>query len=248
MTSFWVFGLLCVGAALGGAILYYACAVPSSQLLGPAAVRGPSKARSVALTFDDGPAAPFTGEILDILRDYRVPAAFFVCGKNVERFPELVRRIDAEKHVIGNHTFTHSFLYFRSRKRIREEIDRTQKAVERVTGQRPALFRPPYGGRWFGLFDVLRERGMRMVQWSAAGFDWDRRRGAEEVVRATLKNLDAGSIILLHDGREPRPPGRVDAANTVAALPTLIEQVRKAGYSFVPLEEFLPPAADRKNL
>lgn len=232
-------GITLIPVAALAAALYYACSVPRSQLLGPALVRGPARGRRVALTFDDGPAPPYTEQILDILRDRKVPATFFVCGKNVERFPEILHRIQAENHAIGNHTYSHPFLYLKSRARIAEEIDRTQAIIERVTGQRPKFFRPPYGGRWFGLFLLLRERGMRAIQWSDTGFDWKKDFGPAEIVRATLRGLDAGSVILLHDGHNVFPPDQVDCSSTVAALPAIIEGAQKAGFAFVPLEEFL---------
>ena len=237
----WPVGLA-VGVALAdvlAALLYYACSVPSSQILGPALVRGPAGGGRVALTFDDGPAAPYTEQILDILRQHNVPATFFVCGKNVERFPDIVRRIQAEKHTVANHTYSHPFLYLKSRARMAEEIDRTQAAVERLTGARPTLFRPPYGVRWFGIFGVLDERGMRLVQWSDASFDWKEGSLPADIARSALQKLRAGSVILMHDGREPRRPDQVDASATVAALPAIIEGVAKAGLRFVSIEEFL---------
>jgi peptidoglycan-N-acetylglucosamine deacetylase len=221
------------------AVFYYACAVPRSQILGPTLVHGPAEGGRVALTFDDGPAPPFTEQILDILREYNVPATFFVCGKNVEQFPDLVRRLQSEKHTIGNHTYSHPFLYFKSRARIAEEIDRTQLAIERVTGVRPKLFRPPYGVRWFGLFDVLADRGLEAVQWSDPSFDWKKKNQAADVARLTLREVRAGSVILMHDGREPRSRDGIDAAKTVEALPAIIEGARRAGLRFVPIEEFL---------
>ena len=227
-----------LGLVLLAALFYYACSVPSSQVLGPTLVRGPAAGGGVALTFDDGPARPFTEQILDILRDYNVPATFFVCGKNVERFPDVLRRIHSERHTIGNHTYSHPFLYFKGRRGMAEEIDRTQTAVERVTGLKPSLFRPPYGGRWFGLFDVLAERGMRLVQWSDASFDWKKGNRPADIARLTLRKLKPGSVILLHDGREPCAPHEIDAGVTVQALPAIIEGVRKAGLKFVSIDEF----------
>jgi peptidoglycan/xylan/chitin deacetylase (PgdA/CDA1 family) len=229
-------GLFTVFALLG-ILFWYACTVPSSQVFGPALVRGPADGKRLTLTFDDGPAAPFTEQILDILRDCRVPATFFVCGKNVERHPEITRRIHAEGHTLGNHTYSHPHLYFRSRKEIVEEIDRAQQVIHKTTGQYPDLFRPPYGARWFGLLPVLRERGLRLVQWSDAGYDW--MRGTEDIVRAALKNLRPGSVILLHDGHDVRPGKEVNRANTVEALPAIIEGARKAGFTFVPIDDFL---------
>jgi len=249
--------VLAAGAASLGVLLWYACSVPSSQVFGPALVRGPADHPRVALTFDDGPASPFTEQILDVLRDHQVPATFFVCGQNAERHPEIVRRIATERHTLGNHTYSHPFPYFLSRRRMAEEIDRTQQAIENVTGQRPTLFRPPYGARWFGLYSVLRERGMKVVQWSDTGYDW--KSDAAATVRAALAHLGPGSVILLHDGQEgtegflrwawrevfksgdggeirPRP---VDRSHVAQALAQIIDGARKAGFQFVPLQDFL---------
>jgi peptidoglycan-N-acetylglucosamine deacetylase len=226
--------------AAGGAWLYYACSWPTSQVLGPALVRGPSEGRRVALTFDDGPAEPFTRQILDFLRHHQVPATFFCCGKNVERYPDLVRRMEAEGHTVGNHTYSHPLLYLKRRSTIEAELDRTQDAIGKTSGKLPRLFRPPYGVRWFGLFPALRKRGLTDVQWSDTGYDWITRYSPAEVARKALARLAPGAVILLHDGREPRAPGAVDASATVAALPAVIEGARAAGFAFVPLEQFLP--------
>jgi peptidoglycan-N-acetylglucosamine deacetylase len=237
-----IWAAVCVVGLVGvvGGLVVYAWSVPQWQVFGPALIRGTATRRHVALTFDDGPVSPFTEQILDILRARKVPATFFVCGKNVERFPAIVRRIQAEGHALGNHTYSHPFLYFRSRSDIGREIDRTQEAIEKVKGLRPSYFRPPFGGGWFGLHPVLRERGLRLVQWSDTGRDW--KGGAEtvaDIVRETLQGLGPGSIILLHDGRRVYPPQAVDQSNTVKALPEIIDAARNAGFTFVPLSEFL---------
>jgi len=91
-------------------IYCYAWSIPTLQLFGPALLRGPQVGRRVALTFDDGPAPVFTEQILDVLRGRNVKATFFLCGKNVERYPEIARRVKAEGHAIGNHTYSHPFL------------------------------------------------------------------------------------------------------------------------------------------
>ncbi|PYV10836.1 MAG: polysaccharide deacetylase family protein [Acidobacteria bacterium] len=228
-----------VGGALG-AFLYYACTVPSSQILGPTLVRGPAEGRRIALTFDDGPLSPFTEQVLDILRERRVPATFFVCGKNVERFPEILRRVHEEGHGLGNHTYSHPFLFSCSRAQMAAQIDRTQAAIEKLTGYRPGLFRPPYGIRWFGIFGLLRERGMQMVQWSATGFDW--KLGTEDIVREALKGVQPGAVILLHDGVGRARPARMDRSATIRALPAIIDAARNAGLTFVKVQDFLPVA------
>lgn len=240
MTLAGLAGSIVAPLAAGGSLLYYASSWPTSQLLGETLVRGPATGGGVVLTFDDGPAEPFTGQILDILRQHRAPATFFCCGKNVERLPDLVRRARAEGHALGNHTYTHPLFYLKSRTQIDEELDRTQEAIERSAERPPAVFRPPYGVRWFGLFPALRERRLTDVQWSDTGYDWKRRHSPADIARRALAKIRAGAVILLHDGREPRAPAEVDASATVAALPAIIEGVRSAGLDFVPIERFLP--------
>lgn len=221
------------------ALLAYGCATPSSQLLGRSLVRGPVGQKRVALTFDDGPTPPATDRILDVLREYGVTATFFVNGRWVDRFPETLRRIQREGHAIGNHTYSHLFLYLKTRRRMAQEIDRTQDAIERVTGQRPRIFRCPYGVRWFGLFSVLRRRGMTAVQWSDTGFDWIKKNTSADIARKTLRDLRDGSVILLHDGCGAKQPEEADQSFTVEALPAIITEVQKRGLRFVPVTEFL---------
>ncbi len=229
-----------VAVGLGG-LFVFACSVPGWPVPGPVVVRGHRQDGRIALTFDDGPSPPYTHAILDLLRERQVRATFFLCGKNVDRYPEVARRIRQEGHAVGNHTYSHPFLYFRSRHFMAEEIDRAQQSIERAIGERPRFFRPPYGVRWPGLHQVLRERGMRLVNWSDTGYDW--KFGAERIIRAALEHLGPGSIILLHDGLETRPPRPVDQTRTVQALPALIDRARQAGLSFATLDELLSDAA-----
>jgi len=219
-------------------IYCYAWSIPSLQLFGPALLRAPKTGgRRIAITFDDGPAAVFTDQVLDILRDRNVKATFFLCGKNVERYPEIARRIRAEGHAIGNHTYSHPFLYFKSRSFMGDEIDRSQDAIERITGTRPTVFRPPYGARWLGIYPVLRERRLTLVNWSDASYDW--KYGTDRIVSETLQRLEPGAIILLHDGLETRPQRPIDRSATVRALPKIIDAARVQGYSFATVTDFL---------
>lgn len=230
-----LFALPAIAVFFGLLVLVWS--VPTWRIFGPVLVRGPASGRCIALTFDDGPAPPFTDQILDILRDRQVPATFFVCGKNAERYPETLRRIHREGHTVGNHTYDHPFLYFRSRSFMSGEIDRTQEAIEKIIGQRPSCFRPPYGGRWMGLNSVLQQRGLHLIQWSDTGYDW--KLETEGITRESLKKLGPGSILLLHDGLEKRPPRPVDQSRTVRALPVIIDAARRAGLTFVAVTDFL---------
>lgn len=226
---------LCL-ALIAVGVLAYGLADPQATLLGPAVVRWPDAGRrEVALTFDDGPSVPYTAEVLDVLRERHVKATFFLCGANALRYPGLVRRIQAEGHVIGNHTYSHPYLYLERESRIADEIDRTQDVLERISGRRPTLFRPPFGVRWFTLWPLLRARRMTMVLWSVRGYDGAL--DARGIERATLEKLQPGAIILLHDGFETHAPEQVDRSATVRALPAIIEGARKAGYTFAQIRD-----------
>ncbi len=224
-------------AAASVAALAYGLGHPRSTVLGPAVVRLPAAAtgaKEVALTFDDGPT-PYTAEILDVLRERKVKATFFLCGAAAEANPELARRIRAEGHAIGNHTYSHPYLHMMSREAIASEIDRTQDVLERVTGERPTMFRPPFGVRWFPLWPVLEERKLEMVLWTARGRDGSLDPAVIE--KDVLGRLEPGGILLLHDGDEAKPAARQgDRRATVKALPAIIDGARAAGYSFVPLK------------
>ncbi len=245
-----------------GFLVWYACSWPRSQVLGPALVSGPANGKRIALTFDDGPLPPYTGQVLDILQSRKIPATFFVCGKDVATHSDIVRRIHADGHTIGNHTWSHPYLYFMSREKIGQEIDRTQNAIQQATGHAAEIFRPPYGARWFGLYPVLRERGMHVVQWSLSGEDW--RLKADDIAKAVCSGLRPGAVILLHDGRqEPggylrtlfrkssetaktdnRPAAHqhsaASASETVKALPAIVDAALEMGYDFVSVKDFLP--------
>ncbi len=256
----WPIILLAVAGAAdaAGIFVWYACAYPKSRILGPAIIRGPSHRPRVALTFDDGPQPPYTEQILEILADNRTPATFFVCGRNAELYPGLVRSASVAGHSIGNHAYSHPYMYGLSVKRIADEIRRTQDAVVRAAGVRPRFFRPPYGSRWFGLYPVLKQNNLTLVQWSDTGRDWEL--PADEIAKAVLSGLRPGAVIVLHDGvqasggflkwkfgrkggAQQEPPGEIPAsarAATIAALPAILRGVRAMGYDFVALEEFVP--------
>jgi len=160
------------------------------------------------LTFDDGPDPERTPRLLDVLAAARVPAVFFVLGQQAERHPALVRRMVAEGHGVGNHSWSHPWMLPMSRARIVEELDRCQKVVADITGVPPRLARPPYGQRDYRYNQLARERGLTPVLWSRNLRDyWGT--GPERLVRRLERSLP-GDVLLMHDG-DPKAPHTVEA-------------------------------------
>ncbi|MFE0106903.1 polysaccharide deacetylase family protein [Streptomyces sp. NPDC059009] len=187
---------------------------------------GPRGRREVALTFDDGPLPPYTGQILDILERYGVVATFFCVGINAGGFAEDLVRMREQGHAIGNHTWSHPFLPELSRPQLAEQIGRTAEAIAGASGgAEPRLFRPPYGSRTPQVLNWLRELETTTVLWDVAPDDWALRQ-ADAIARDVLADVRPGSVILLHDGGGDRSP-------TVAALTPIIEGLLERGYTFV---------------
>ncbi|MCW2898738.1 MAG: polysaccharide deacetylase [Streptosporangiaceae bacterium] len=181
--------------------------------------------RCVALTFDDGPA-PGTAHLLDILRARRVRATFFVLGCQVAAYPQLLRRESADGHEIGDHSYSHADLSAIPTGAVESEIGRTQKAIWRLTGNTPVLFRPPYGSTDRQVAAVARRHGLAQILWAVDPLDW-RDRDSAVVQRRVVHAANSGSIILLHDIHP----------TTVAAVPGIVAKLSKAGFVFVTVSE-----------
>lgn len=181
----------------------------------------------VAITFDDGPHPDFTPKVLEILRQHNVKATFFVLGSQVEKYPDLVRQILADGHVVANHTYMHPRLTRLDEAGFAAEIDRTQDIIESVTGTRPTCLRPPYGDSDPTVVARLAARGLTPVFWTADSDDFAKP-GANTIVEHSLLNLGNGSIILMHDAGGER-------SQTLAALPQVLQQVQSRGFRFAPI-------------
>ena len=197
--------------------------------------KGSGTGVKVCLTFDDGPDPRYTPKILKILREFNVPAVFFLVGAKTERAPDLVKRIQTEGHQIGCHTYFHHHAYLLSPWKSIATINEGRQAIEKVTGKPVRWFRPPWGALNLFQYRFLKQIGLEIVLWDANARDWHRRTGASGIFERLLKKVKPNSIIVLHDsGGETRAP-----ENTVAALPRIIKWLQNYGYTFVSLEEVL---------
>lgn len=187
----------------------------------------------VALTFDDGPDPKYTREILGILKQYDIHATFFVMGKNVESHPDIIKAAYMNGNVIGNHTYSHSYLTALSDDKIEDELTKTNKLIHDVIGEYPALFRPPYGARSVKSSCIVNKLGLMTITWSDTTNDYNEAKTTpEKIVAAIIKLAKPGAIILLHDGGG-------DREKTVQALPYIINILKEDDYEFLTVPELL---------
>ena len=206
----------------------------NSFVFGPVVTHLPGEEPVVSITFDDGPNPHATPRILDILRRARVSATFFVLGRHVERWPELVRRMAVEGHQIGNHGYFHRKLHRRTPAYVRDDITRGTEQIIRASGVRPRHFRAPHGFRSPWVTPIAASLGQRTVGWSLGVWDSDRP-GADVIATRAIEGMHAGSILLLHDGDGYDPDG--DRSQTVEALPAIIDGLQGRGFRFTTLPE-----------
>ena len=227
--------LAITGAALGA--WAYGTYEPNSPLFGRAVGRGPTRERVAYLTFDDGPNPEATEPILETLAAADVPAAFFLVGEHVRRFPAIARRVAAGGHEVGNHTLRHQKLHFQGPRRIREELERAHQLIVDATSRVPRTFRAPHGYRNPFVGTATRRLGYTVFGWTFGVWDSDPGVSADEIRARVRRKLRPGAIILLHDGDGYDPQG--DRRRTAAALPGIIADARSAGYTLRPLGDLV---------
>lgn len=225
--------LLLVGC--GGA-LYWLKGHSSPQLIGKAYFSIKTDKKIVALTFDDGPSVPFTSEILDALREYGVKATFFVLGKNAKFHPELIQRIYQEGHEVGNHSWSHERLIFKTPTFIRNEIARTDQLIRSTGYQGSIPFRAPYGNKLLILPWILKSMDRPHILFDVIAKDWEGP-SPHVITQRIMEQLHPGAIILLHDADGENAGG--NRSKTVQALKPLIETVKAQGYQFLTISELL---------
>lgn len=179
----------------------------------------------IALTFDDGPSGSWTPVLLDGLKERGVKGTFFLIGKNVEEYPEVVKRLYEEGHLIGNHTYHHVQLTNLSKEEAGREILDTNETIRKITGEEVEYMRPPFGA-WQK--DLELEMPVLPVMWTIDPLDWTTE-NTDEVVNKVVTEAEENDIILLHDCYK----------SSVEAALRIIDILQKEGFEFVTVDELL---------
>ncbi|QNJ97790.1 polysaccharide deacetylase [Constantimarinum furrinae] len=183
----------------------------------------------VAITFDDGPHGQYTPEVLELLKKYDAKATFFLIGKQVQKHPELVKKMSTSGYAIGNHSFSHTpAISFSSTKTWMSEIEQTDSIIEKITGSQPAIFRPPYGVTTPHLAKAIKRTGHKVIGWNVRSYD-TAINDAELIKKRVINRVKPGSIILFHDTQ----------ANTVEVLEHLLLFLQQNRYKTVLIKDFL---------
>lgn len=210
-------------------IQVYGTAKLSVQFFLPVKFKGDERSNSIALTFDDGPVPGKTDEILEILKSYEVPAAFFCIGNRVTDNPGLTKRVYDAGHLIGNHSYWHKATFdLQSAANIEKEIIDTDHSILHAIGVKPNLFRPPYGVTNPMVAKAVRKAGHKTIGWSVRSFDTVIK-DSTVLMRRITKSLRGGDVILLHDYSE----------TTLKILPALLDHIKKLGLKIVRVDELL---------
>jgi peptidoglycan/xylan/chitin deacetylase (PgdA/CDA1 family) len=229
----------------------YQSMAPTGQWFGRTFTGLPRGIKQLALTYDDGPNDPHTFHLLDVLARNDAQATFFLIGRYVQQRPDIARDIVKAGHIIGNHTFTHPLLTFKSAAEVRQELSDCRSALEDAIGGSSNsassssisnLFRPPFGGRRPGVLRIARQLGLVPIMWNVTGFDWTAP-PAEVIEQKVTKQIRGGDVILLHDGGHKEMGA--DRSQTVLATDHLIAKYKSEAHEFVTIPQMLQKNAVR---
>ena len=190
-----------------------------------------NKEKVIALTIDDGPWPKTTAEMLDILKGNNVKATFFWVGSALQENPEIAKRVVAEGHAIGNHTWHHWYRKM-DEATAKSEIEKTNELIYKTTGVKTSFFRPPGGYLNNGLAAYAKSQKNSVVMWSVTSADTDPRAKYQVFVKNVIRDAKPGAIVLMHDGGGNRE-------RTVKALPAIVSGLKQQGYRFVTVPELL---------
>jgi peptidoglycan/xylan/chitin deacetylase (PgdA/CDA1 family) len=209
---------------------------PTGQWYGRTFIGAPRGTKQIALTYDDGPNDPHTFRLLEVLARHNIQATFFLIGRYVTQRPDIARDLVKAQHVVGNHTFTHPLLIFKSAVEVRRELTACHQAIQDAIGEHSNLFRPPFGGRRPAVLRIARELGLEPIMWNVTGYDWNAPPAAE-IEKRVENQMRGGDVILLHDGSHTQMGA--DRSQTILATDRLISRYESEAYEFVTIPQML---------
>jgi peptidoglycan-N-acetylglucosamine deacetylase len=189
---------------------------------------GDTDKKVVALTFDDGPYKEYTEKLLEILEEYQVKATFFMQGRKIERRPHVVQKIHARGHEVGNHSYSHPRMVYKSPSFIRSEIEKTDALLKDLGIEYETHFRTPYGQQLIAVPFVLTRLGKKNIRWSIDPRD-QKATGVDQLVSQLMKEVKPGSIILLHD----------NGVETINAVEMIVKGLKNRGYNFLTISQMM---------
>ena len=184
--------------------------------------------KKIAISFDCAWGVDYTDKLLEIMAQNDIRCTFFAVQFWVERYPEYVKKITSEGHEMGTHSRTHPYMSTLSKTQIQDELTTSSQAIEKLTGKKVTLFRPPYGDYNNTLIDTCGEMGLYPIQWDVDSLDWKNLSGTEIALRI-INGVKNGSIILCHN----------NGLHTAEALPLIFSTLKNRGYVFVPIGELI---------
>ena len=188
-----------------------------------------TKDKKVAISFDAAWGNDDTHTLIEILKEYEVPATFFVVGAWVDKYPESVKELSDAGHQVQNHSNTHPYMSQLSRMQMTDELTACNEKIKAITGVSPTLFRPPYGDYDNAVIETVEGLNMYPIQWSVDSLDWKDNATAQSICDRVVKKVCSGSIVLFHN----------DADHTPEALPTILKCLKDDGYEFVFISDLI---------
>ncbi len=185
--------------------------------------------KQIAISFDAAWGNDDTETLISILKEYNVPATFFVVGAWVDKYPESVKQLSDAGHQIHNHSNTHPHMPQLSANQMADELNSCNEKIAAVTGVTPTLFRCPYGDYNNATIDAVKNANMHCVQWSVDSLDWKENATADSIAKRVISKVQNGSIVLFHN----------DADHTPEALPTILKTLKEQGYEFVFISDLI---------
>jgi peptidoglycan-N-acetylglucosamine deacetylase len=225
-----------IGIAVAASAAGYQSMAPTGQWYGRNFHRLSGGSKKVALTYDDGPNDPYTLQLLEVLARHNVKATFFMIGEFVCQRPEIARAVLEAGHAVGNHTFSHPLLIFKSASTIRSQLADCQGAMQDALGVSATIFRPPFGGRRPEVFRIARKLGLQPIMWNVTGYDWNAK-SVDEIEHKVTRQMRGGDVILLHDGGHLEMG--TDRSHTVAVTDRIIRRYQQQGREFVTIPQMM---------